>query len=131
MNQRELVSLLSAVTLPTTALTYNNMSATLVSLGIVKNETALKALKLLTSQIPQTTPATLGSFLSLINGLVAISPESQPSDHAKLEALLKSLAASDNPDPQLTWGLFIPILKQVIMAGDLRATAKKKSDQHK
>jgi hypothetical protein len=130
MNQNQLLALLTAVTAPTTVLTYNNLSATLVTLGIVKNENSLNALKLLESQMPPATPATLASFLSLINALVSIRPDSKPADHAKLEALLKSLAASDNPDPQLTWALFIPLLQQVIAAGSLRATHASKSTAH-
>jgi hypothetical protein len=80
--------------------------------GIVKTPELIKSMKLASTLVPDSTPATLKGFVGLYSQLMHASPKAGPEHHHAMEGIIATLSAV--PDEDLTFGTFLPIVQALM-----------------
>jgi hypothetical protein len=111
----KLLAILQIAVPADTPLTVASEVQILELLGIVKSPELVKAMKLATTLVPDSSPATLKGFLALYQQLMRHSPKAGPEHHHQMESILSGLAAV--PDEPLTFGNFLAIC-QALMSSE-------------
>ncbi len=122
LTQATALSLLEVAVPPDTALTISSEIKILEIVGIVSNPELVKSMKLVEALVPTTAPATLQGLVQLLSGLGKMNPKTPKSTHDALANLMQNLQRA--PDVALTFGTFLPILRQIV-----DATPKRKSHE--
>src|ERR1700761_757096 len=103
----KLLAILQIAVPADTPLTVASEVQILELLGVVRSPELVKAMKLASTLVPDSAPATLKGFLALYQQLMCHSPKAGPEHHQHMNDILASLSAV--PDEQLTFGTFLPI----------------------
>src|ERR1700760_1300582 len=110
----KMLAVLQIAVPPDTPLTVASEVQILELLGIVKSPELVKAMKLATTLVPDSSPATLKGFLALYQQLMRHSPKAGPEHHHQMENIIAGLAAV--PDEPLTFGNFLAICQALMSA---------------
>ena len=95
-----------------TPLTVASEIKVLELLGIVKNPQLVKAMQVVTSLVPASTPATLKGLVQLLGGLMRMSTKATASHHQSINAILSQLDLV--PDTALTFGTFLAVCQTLL-----------------
>lgn len=112
----KLLAILQIAVPSDTPLTVASEVQILELLGIVKSPELVKAMKLASTLVPGSAPATLKGFLALYQQLMRHSPKVGLEHHHHMDSILTSLAAV--PDEQLTFGSFLQICQTLMSSSD-------------
>jgi hypothetical protein len=127
VDQSTLLSMLEVTVPPDTPLTIHSEVKILEIVGVVSNPDFIKSLNLVEAMVPPSAPATLHGLVKLLSGLGKMNPNMPKETHDTLDGLLENLTKT--ADIELTFGIFLPIVRSIVSAAAPKRPAQKKPNR--